>query len=176
MRDIFPATEARVAEWAAQPDVLGVLLVGSLSRGHADYLSDDDLEVLLTDEAAARLAPAECSDVLIEGEGPNRKMIYDAQMTSLSDIELKASSHVDLDHWPYERARVLFDRDGRTAQAVKSAGRMDPDFRARRLQHATIDAWVANYRASKTLGRGWQAAGKLLVARGARATTRQRRQ
>jgi hypothetical protein len=172
MRDIFPATEAQVAEWAKRPDVLGVLLVGSLSRGHADELSDDDLEVLLTDGAYATLAPADCVEVLVEGEGANRKLIYDAQLTSLSDIERKAASPFDLDRWPYERARVLFDRDGRAAEAVRAVGRMDPAFRAKRLQHATIDAWIANYRAGKTLGRGWEAAGKLLVARGARAMSR----
>jgi hypothetical protein len=172
MRDIFPGTQARVEEWAERAEVLGVLLVGSLSRGHADDLSDDDLEVLLTDEAHARLAPEDCIEVFIEGEGPTRKIIYDAQLTSLSDIERKALSTFDLDHWPYERARILFDRDGRVAQAAEAAGRIDPDFRAKRLRHATIDAWVANYRAAKTLGRGWEAAGKLLVARGARAMSR----
>ncbi len=54
---IFPATAARVAEWQSQPDVLGIVLVGSKSRGHADALSDDDLEVLLTDTAFAQRAP-----------------------------------------------------------------------------------------------------------------------
>jgi predicted nucleotidyltransferase len=45
---IFPETAARVEAWAADPDVLGVLLVGSKARGHEDNRSDDDLEVLLT--------------------------------------------------------------------------------------------------------------------------------
>ncbi len=49
---IFPATSARLDQCQAQPEVLGVVfLVGSKSRGHADELSDEDLEVLLTDEA-----------------------------------------------------------------------------------------------------------------------------
>ena len=47
MYNIFPQTAARLSQWQSQPDVLGVLLVGSKSRGHADELSDDDLEVLL---------------------------------------------------------------------------------------------------------------------------------
>ena len=58
MQSIFPATAARLEEWKAQPGVLGVVLVGSKSRGHNDELSDDDLEVLLTDEAFAQLAPS----------------------------------------------------------------------------------------------------------------------
>ena len=57
--DIFPATAARLAQWKEQPEVLGVLLVGSKSRGNDDDLSDDDLEVLLTGEAFAQLQPKE---------------------------------------------------------------------------------------------------------------------
>lgn len=169
---MFPQTEERVARWVEQPEVLGVLLVGSRSRGHADDLSDDDLEVLLTDEAHARLAPAECSDLLIEGEGDARRLIYDAEYTSVSDLQRKASSHIDLDRWPYERAVVLFDRDGSVRTAVEAAGRMDPDFRHKRLLHGAIDAWLAPRRAVKTRKRGFEGASRLLVARGARAVCR----
>ena len=172
MPDIFPETAKRVSEWASQPEVLGVVLVGSKSQPHADDLSDDDLEVLLTDEAHDRLAPTECIDVLIEGEGADRKILYDAQYTSLSDLQRKASSPFDLDHWPYEHARVLFDRHGDVARAVEAAGRMDPDFRAKRLKHATIDAWIAIYRVTKTQKRGFEAGARLLVARGVRAMSR----
>jgi hypothetical protein len=170
--EIFPQTAARVAEWSAQPEVLGVIQVGSRSRGHGDELSDDDLEVFLTDDGFARLAPTECADVLIEGEAPNRKIIYDAQYTSLTDLRRKAHSHFDLDRWPYERAPILFDRDGSVAEAVKAAGRMDPDFRHKRLLHATIDAWIAPYRASKALKRDQQAAAHVLIARGVKALSR----
>jgi predicted nucleotidyltransferase len=168
----FPQTTERVARWAEQPEVLGVLLVGSRSRGHADSLSDDDLEVLLSSEAHARLSPAECIDLLIEGEGETRKLIYDAQYTTLEDLQRKAGSPIDLDRWPYERAKVLFDRDGSVAAAVEAAGRMDPDFRHKRLLHATIDAWIAPRRAAKTLKRGFEGASRLLVARGVRAMCR----
>lgn len=172
MQAIFPATAARLEEWKAQPEVLGVLLVGSKSRGHADELSDDDLEVLLTDEAFARIAPAECSELRIEGEGPRRKLLFDVQYTSLTDLQRKAGSPFDLDHWPYEQAGVLFDRDGAVVKAVAAAGGMDREFRQRRLLHATIDAWSAPYRAAKTLRRGADGAGRLLIARGARALVR----
>lgn len=169
---IFEATAARVAHWTEQPEVLGVLLVGSRSRGHADALSDDDLEVILEDVAFARLAPKDCVEILVEGEGPGRKLIYDAQYLAISVLERKAASHHDLDRWPYERAQVLFDRDGRVAAAVSAAGHMDPEFRAARLRHATVDAWTASHRAGKTLRRGAEAAGRMLVARAAKALLR----
>ena len=147
MHDIFPATAARLEEWKARPEVLGVLLVGSKSRGHNDNLSDDDLEVLLTDEAFMRLAPTECGELLFEGEGELRRTIYDTQFTSFTALKRNQSSSHDLDHWPYERAWVLFD-------------------------HATIDVSIAANRAEKTRQRGMEAAQRLLIARGAKALAR----
>jgi hypothetical protein len=41
-----------------------------------------------------------------------------------------------------------------------------------RLQHATIDAWIAPHRARKTARRKFEAASNLLVARGAKALAR----
>lgn len=172
MRDIFPETAARLAQWREMPEVQGVLLVGSASRGHSDQLSDDDLEVLLTEEAWAARTSDECIELLIEGEGEARKMIYDAEYTAISDLERKLTSPHDLDHWPYERARVLFDRGGRVGELVASLGRMDVDFRHKRLRHATIDTVIAAGRAAKTRTRGFVAAEHLLVARGAKALSR----
>jgi predicted nucleotidyltransferase len=169
---VFDKTRERVAQWAVNKEVLGVLLVGSRSRDNADALSDDDLEVVLTEEAAARISPADCSDVLIEGEGESRKLIYDAQYLSLEALLEKESSHIDLDHWPYERARILFSRDAELAAVVARLGAMPADFRTKRLIHSTIDAWVPPYRANKCLKRGQTASAHLLVARGARALSR----
>lgn len=171
--EIFAATAERLAIWEADPEVLGVLLVGSKSVGHQDERSDDDLEVLLNDEAFERLAPADCHTMQIEGEGAMRHIVYDAQLTSLSALERKPGSSFDLDHWPYERARVLFARDPeRVDAAVRAAALMTPEFRTARLAHGTIDAWISVHRAGRTLERGFQAAGTLLVARSAKALTR----
>jgi hypothetical protein len=49
---------------------------------------------------------------------------------------------------------------------------MDPDFRHKRLLHATIDSWIAPYRAAKAQKREQQAAARLLIAQGVRALTR----
>jgi transposase len=172
MDQVSDETRRRIEQWAKQPEVLGVLLVGSRSRGHADLLSDDDLEVILTDEAAGRLSPSECSDVLVEGERPNRRIIYDAQYLGISALRAKEQSTLDLDHWPYERAQMLYDRDGQLAIIVAALGKMDADFRRKRLRHATIDAWIPPYRVAKCLKRGQIASAHLLVVRGARALTR----
>jgi hypothetical protein len=171
-QSIFPQTAVRVAEWKLRPEVLGVVHVGSKSHGHGDALSDDDLEVVLTDEAFARLAPHDISELLIEGEGAARQLIYDAEYISLSFLASKSKSHHDLEHYPYESAPILFDRDGRVTNAVQAAAKMDAAFRRARLHHATIDAWIAPRRALKTRRRGFEGAVHLLVARGAKALTR----
>jgi hypothetical protein len=172
VQEIFPETAARLEEWKANPEVLGVLLVGSKSRGHGDERSDDDLEVLLTEGAFAKISPADCCDEKIVGEGKDRRMIYDAQITTLEDIRRKGDSPFDLDRWPYEKAGILFDRTGEVAQAVARAGRMDPEFRRLRLLHATIDTAFAPYRAKKTRERGAEGAVRILIARGAMALAR----
>ena len=160
MRDIFPETANRVKEWAAQEDVLGVVLVGSRSGDHADELSDDDLEVLLTDEAGARLAPAECIDLLAAGEGSERTLIYDAQYTTLTDLRRKAGSPFDLDRWPYERARVLFDRNGDVAPAVKAA-HYGPDLATSaslplETRSSTARMWGRMYSSRSMKGTRWR--------------------
>jgi hypothetical protein len=110
--------------------------------------------------------------VLIEGEGASRRIIFDTQYTTLTDLILKAGSPHDLHRWPYERARVLWDQDGHVQAAVEQAGRMAPEFRRLRLLHATIDAWVAPRRAAKTMRRGAEGAGRLIIVRGAKAMLR----
>lgn len=172
MPTLFEETRNRIARWTQDPDVLGILLVGSRSRGHADALSDDDLEVILTDAAHARLAPAACSVIQHDESSPANRLVYDAYLTSLSDLMNKAGSPRDLDHWPYEGDVVLFDRDGRVKRAVQAAGAMPPEFRAARMRHAHLDVFLAASRAEKCLKRGFPAAAALLVARGAKALSR----
>jgi hypothetical protein len=169
---IFAATAARIEEWKADPAVLGVLHVGSKSRGHGDERSDDDLEVIVTEAAFERLAPAETSDVKIEGEGATRRILWDALVMPLSDLARKTDSIHDLDHWPYESAPILFERDARIRSAVAAAGTMRPAFRTARIRNGAIDTWTSLYRAVRTRERGHDAAARLLAIRAARALTR----
>jgi len=168
----FPRTRERIIEWSRDPAVLGVLLVGSRSRGHQDAWSDDDLEVLLLDEAFARLTPDECIEIVEEEGADPPHSLYDAQFLPLGEIERRAHSAIDLDHWPYERAIVLFDRDGRTARAAAAAGRMDPGFRAARLRHAALDALIPVRRAAKMRTRGVPLGMRALAHRSVRALLR----
>lgn len=169
---LFPVTLDKIAAWKEQPDVLGILLVGSKSRGHADKFSDDDLEVILSTRAYKRLQPGHTGDYLITGEGTKRKVIYDAQLMPLTELQGKAKIPRDLYHWPYERAGIVFDRDGRVAKAVQAAAEMDAEFRRTRLLHATIDVFTAAGRGAKAARRKSDCATRLIVARGVKALAR----
>lgn len=178
---LFPETRARLEQWRADPEVVGVLLVGSKSRGFDDELSDDDLEVVLEDRSFAGRSTADCLELGFEGgtsamgsalPATFPKLAYDAQVLPIGDLVRKGGSPFDLDRWPYQRAVVLFDRDGRVASAVATAGAMDDAFRRARLRHATIDASGAARRAVKTHRRGLEGSARFMVARSARALLR----
>lgn len=167
-----PESLQRIERWTQDPAVIGVVQVGSRTRGHGDASSDDDLEVVLTETAFAKLAPADCHDALIVGEGPARRIVYDAQLLALPQYEAQVGSAADLHHWPYERAVVHHDPTGRVAAAVRELAVMPEQFRRARLMHGGIDAMTALARAAKTGPRGWPAAAALVTARAARALTR----
>lgn len=169
---LYPRTRERVAEWAADPEVLGIVWVGSRSRGHGDIYADDDLDVLLTPEAFARLAPGDSFVVERDPIADPPRLVFDAKMTYMAELQAKAASVFDVDHWPYERAPVLFERDDSVTVAVRAAAVMDRAFRRARIQHGALDTVVAIARARKTDKRGLRAGTCLLVARGAKALSR----
>jgi uncharacterized protein DUF4037 len=171
-RDLLPATAERLARWTEDPEVVGVIHVGSRSRGHGDALSDDDLEVVLTPAAYAGRAPEACVEGVATGEGAARRMIWDAQYLTLVDLEDKLPSPVDLDHWPYERAGVRFDRHGRVQPVVEALAAMPEGFRRARIRNGVVDGWVATRRLQKTLARGAPIGARLLAARAVRAIAR----
>lgn len=166
-----PETMARLAEWQADDHVLGALLVGSKASGYADARSDDDLEVVLAAETYARLAPPACHEYrMVEDASPQLR--YDALFVSLAGLQQKAESPLDIDHWPYASARILFDRTGDVGERVRQAAAMPEPFQRVRILHAAVDLWVATNRAAKTTARGFPAAGRMTVVRGAKALTR----
>lgn len=168
----YPETRERIEDWKSDPRVLGVLQVGSRSRGHGDDISDDDLEVVLTDEAGGGLGPLESIEVRLVQDAQPPRALFEAQYLPLAEFDRKAASPLDIDHWPYERAAIWFDRDGRVAEAVRRCAQMEPAFRAARLRNGTLDALIALKRGEKTARRGYLAPVRLLSSKAARALAR----
>jgi hypothetical protein len=168
----YERTLERVAEFARDPEVLGVVWVGSRSRGYGDAMADDDLDVLLTPAAHAKVDPADSFVMERHPTADPPRLVFDAYLTSLEALQAKAASPRDVDHWPYEHARVLFARTPAVEEAVRAAAAMGEAFRRARIQHGALDAVVAIARARKAEKRELPAATAMLIARGAKAITR----
>jgi len=172
MQTPYPETLERVAAWQADPDVEAVLWIGSRSRGLAGGDADDDLEVYLTPTAFERVDPLDSFIMEPAPDADPPRLIYDAQLTTLAQLQAKAASHTDADHWTYERAVVLFDHTGAVTEAVGRAAVMTPEFRRARVQHGTLDALIAVNRIKKSQRRGNEGSTRMLVARGVKAMAR----
>lgn len=100
-----PGLAALVSGLAGNGSVLGVILVGSASRGQNDEHSDYDLQVVTADPEFRPLNPGELIETLRLPFGT-----VEIQRTSESDFLALKLSPKDCDHWPYQSAKVLFDR------------------------------------------------------------------
>ena len=171
MHDISPTTRmfvTRMREQAEELGVVSVVLVGSKSRGFGDHRSDDDVEVFLTDAMYLRRAPSACVEQHFAGE----KLMCDVRYLPLEHVQWKRASLLDTDHWPYERAQVLLDHDGIMRKTVEVLGCMGSTFRKKRIIYSTVSTTIAIGKACKALQRGCEAAGRMTVARGAKALSR----
>jgi hypothetical protein len=165
MSDIFHKTMHFVQGIQKQDEVLGIILVGSKSRGYDDQRSDDDLEVLVTEHASLLAAVEHYYDPT------SQKLLYDARYITLLALQQKVGSSLDGEHWPYEQARILFDRGG-TEPLIQALGTMDATFREKRIAYAAVSTTVAIGKAFKALERGYEASGRLALARGVTSLAR----
>ena len=115
-RSIAEVHEPRARAWleaeSARPDTLGILLVGSRATGWGAADSDYDAFVYVAPE---RYRATEARDTLVwleaEGEFPTR-VVGDFSIFSPEHLDLHERSPLDIDHWPYQDAILLFDRTG----------------------------------------------------------------
>ena len=115
-RSIAEVHEPRARAWleaeSARPDTLGILLVGSRATGWGAADSDYDAFVYV---APGRYRATEARDTLVwleaEGEFPAR-VVGDFSIFSPEHLDLHERSPLDIDHWPYQDAILLFDRTG----------------------------------------------------------------
>lgn len=115
-RSIGEVHEPRARAWleseVERPDTLGILLVGSRATGWGAADSDYDAFVYVTPE---RYRATEPRDTLVwlesEGEFPTR-VVGDFSIFAPEHLDLHEQSPLDIDHWPYQDALLLFDRTG----------------------------------------------------------------
>lgn len=108
-----PLVRAHLDAVLADPETLGVALVGSRALGWAEPDGDYDAFILVT-AGRFRALPPEQRQVFqfAEGEHP-RRMIGDYTALSEDALAVHLASPQDIDHWPWVDAAVLADRTGR---------------------------------------------------------------
>ncbi len=142
-----------VDDLIGQPYVQAILLVGSRSRGYHDSKSDFDLEAIVDDQFYETLAMLNRSTLVWEGEPYKSRLVGDIYTLSRTQMEAKLESVVDVDHWPYEKTGVWYDRDGEIAPLIAALGIFPEAIWEERVNVHHVDFWYHVGRAKKTAQR-----------------------
>lgn len=113
--------------------ILGVILVGSVPKGHADERSDVDVEYLVKEQRYIELAR--------HGKRMIHTKDYDIIHTTLDQLKEAGESKKDEDHWRYKNCRVLLDKIGVLDQILEGVVQYDEDSRPGRLEKYYLGFW-----------------------------------
>ena len=159
-----PVIQALIAEAEADPDVVGLILSGSLGAGAVHPESDYDLAFVITHEADERYT----------AEGRVSERGASAQTTKVKDlwhVNVAAFTPEALPVWDiqeYGYARVLLDKTGELSRLHAALQRMSEEH-ARRATADIYDGYLNSlYRSLKAWRRGNDLGGRMQAAEGAR--------
>jgi predicted nucleotidyltransferase len=132
--------------------VIGVYLVGSATRPFRDPLSDYDFEVAMEDEAFSRV-PADKKLTFVIDEGPPRRVDHEFYLRPWKELESLVRSTLDLDHYPFQYAKVFHDPSGRLGRLVQTLAVLPDAVRATRMKVHYLEFRFGASRAGKCLDR-----------------------
>ena len=166
--DVFADTviQALIAEAKADPDVIGLVLLGSRAIGGVGIDSDYDVMFVVTDEAAARYAttqmePARGTTVI--------PPIDTTDIGNESPGSLQAEKIVDWMLPAFAECLILYDRTGETAPIIHKLSRMPADH-AQQAIPKLFDAYLNGlYRSLKAWRRGLEFGARMEAAETANA-------
>jgi hypothetical protein len=141
-----------IRPYVEKEGVIGVYLLGSVTRPYRDGLSDYDIEVIVEDAVYER-TPDEERQVFVFKEGEPRVVDYEFYLIPWSDfVGLLESTH-DLFHQPYQHAVILHDPDGRISPIIERLAELPEDVRRERLTVHFLEFLYRLGRARKTAHR-----------------------
>ena len=143
---------ALIKPYVTMEGVIGVYVVGSATRPFRDPLSDYDFEVIMEDEAFARV-PAPQKLVFVMEEGPPRRVDHEFYLRPWGELARLARSTLDLDHYPFQHARVLHDPTGHLGELVASLAMLPESVRTTRMKVHYLEFRFGAGRAVKCLDR-----------------------
>ncbi|WP_407361261.1 nucleotidyltransferase domain-containing protein [Microbacterium sp. LBN7] len=127
------ALSAYVAQVAADPQVLGVVLIGSLARGTEREDSDVDVYLVVTEEAFAR-ARAEDRWAWIDRHGVDYPGSYiDVKLADLAYLRTAVDRADDPTRASFAGARVAFTRTDELEPLVQAVSALDDEVWAGRV-------------------------------------------
>ena len=169
---LYQPTVRLVELLATDTRVTATILRGSVALGTWDDQSDDDLEVVV-DEAISRRVPArERRLALVAKGGGKGGILCDAALTTHEDLKDRIRSCRDVEHWPYEHARLLFDQSHSVGDTIKQLAALPDRFRISRVEHALLDIALAIEGAKRCVRRRQTPERVIIVVRGVRALAR----
>ncbi|HMP42958.1 MAG TPA: DUF4037 domain-containing protein [Roseiflexaceae bacterium] len=167
--DSDPVIAALVAEAQADPDVIGLVLMGSRALGEASHESDYDVIFVVTDEAIVRYEQQGAQPprgILVQG-ALNTKDIW-----SDSPRDLKLGSQADWMLPAYAESRVIYDKTGETTPLIDALRRI-PEEQAVAEVAACYDGYLNQlYRSLKCWRRGNELGARLEAAIGVHSLLR----
>jgi predicted nucleotidyltransferase len=142
--------------------VAGVVFVGGLVRGFADRFSDVDVTVFLDQKNQALKKNVN----RIGAEASKRSGVdVDLEVNFLEDFRRRKWSEIE--RWDYSRAKIVFDKSGKTSRLLWEKSRIPRDFWVRRIAvYSEYVRWYccAAIQAEGTVSEAWSARGDLVSA------------
>jgi len=133
--------------------VIGIYMVGSITRPYRDELSDYDIEVIVEDDAYER-TPMNKRQVFSFKEGEPKVVDYEFYLIPWSDyVKLTASAH-DMFHHSAQHAVILHDPNGRIEPVIRQLAELQEGVRLERMTIHFLDFLYRLGRARKTTNRG----------------------
>jgi hypothetical protein len=139
------------------PEVLGIVVVGSASRHYRDALSDYDVEIITTDRMFASATPEE-QFFRISNDAVECALVPE------SDFSAKKRSIADIDHWPYTSCIVLHDPDGYVINEIEQIAAMPEELRQARIRLHYFEFLFSARKIKRTMQRGDELNVRLLAA------------
>ena len=141
-----------IKPYVEKEGVIGIYLLGSVTRPYRDGLSDYDIEVIVED-AVYKRTPDEERQVFVFKEGEPRVIDYEFYLIPWSDfVGLTESTH-DLFHQPYQYAVILHDPEDRISPIIERLAELPEDVRRERMTVHFLEFLYRLGRVRKTANR-----------------------
>lgn len=141
-----------IQPYVEKKGVIGIYLLGSVTRPYRDGLSDYDIEVVVED-AVYESTPDEERQVFFFKEGDPKVVDYEFYLIPWSDFEVLIESTHDLFHQSYQHAVILHDPEDRIAPVIERLAELPDDVRRERMTVHFLELLYRLGRARKTANR-----------------------